>query len=48
MKRKFSTLLCILVGAMALGTNVSAKEKTSVEFWKDSFGLVPSTTYKGF
>ena len=35
MKRKFSTLLCVLVGAMALGTNVSAKEKTSVEFWKD-------------
>ena len=33
MKRKFSTLLCVLVGAMALGTNVSAKEKTSVEFW---------------
>ena len=35
MKRKISTLLCILLGAMTLGTNISAKEKTSEEPWKD-------------
>ncbi len=35
MKRKFSTLLCIALGLVSFGANVSAKEKTSVEPWKD-------------
>ncbi len=35
MKRKISTLLCILLGAAALWTNVSAKVKTDSEPWKN-------------